>query len=204
MRLLSDVAGHLPGLGDELRGHVLELGDPILDVRALRVVVLGLLGDVELVDAAAGHAGGGDPVTPVGGAVVVQELVLEPLGAEPPVQPGVEREPRRDVLPAAVGHEPRRRELAHVGVHQRVAGLPSLPSGEGGGVVAPRTGAALVPASAHRTPGGTLGTEDGVAVLEREEFEEIPPDELEDEPVRGLVLHALRLKLANLGDNGTR
>ena len=38
-------------------------------------------------------------------------------------------------------------------------------------------------------------------MLEREELKKIPPDELEDEPVRGLVLHALRLKLANLGDN---
>ena len=198
---MRDVAGHLPGLGDVLRRDFPELGDPVLDVLTLGVVVLGLLRDVELVDAAASHPGGGDPVTPVGGAVVVQELVLEPLGAEPPVHPGVEREPGRDVLSASVGHESRRGQLAHVGVHQRVSGLALLPRGERGGVVAPRAGAAFVPGAAHLAARGALGEEDGVTVLEREELKKIPPDELEDEPVRGLVLHALRLKLANLGDN---
>ena len=46
------------------------------------------------------------PVAVVGADVVVQELGLEPLRAQPPVQPQVLHQEARHVLAAAVGHEP--------------------------------------------------------------------------------------------------
>ena len=45
-----------------------------------------------------------------------------------PVEAQVEREVRRDVLPAAVGHEAGGGELAHVGVDERHAEAALLPS----------------------------------------------------------------------------
>ena len=46
------------------------------------------------------------PVAVVGADVVVQELGLEPLGAQPPVQPQVLHQEAGHVLAASVGHEP--------------------------------------------------------------------------------------------------
>ena len=46
------------------------------------------------------------PVAVVGADVVVQELGLEPLGAQPPVQPEVLHQEAGHVLAASVGHEP--------------------------------------------------------------------------------------------------
>lgn len=69
------------------------------------------------------------PVTPVGGHVVVEEQVLEPVCPEAPVDSEIEHKVGRDVLAAPVAHEPCAAQLAHVGVHEghpRLALLPQL------------------------------------------------------------------------------
>eukprot|EP00982_Pelagococcus_subviridis_P006564 30173-Pelagococcus_subviridis.AAC.1 len=200
-RALRDVSGHPPRVRDEPLRDVLQLRDPGLYVPPVRVVVLRLLGDVELVHPAPGQPRGADPVPPVRRAVVVDQRALEVLRAEPPVHARVEAQPARDVLPAAIGHEPGRRELAHVGVHEREAGLALLPRLERGGVVAPRARAAGPRPAAAR---GAVRREDGVAVLLRKVDEKIAPDQFEDEPVRALVLHALALVLSNLAVDVSR
>ncbi len=63
-----------------------------------------LLRDVEGVDAAARHAGGGNPVAPVGAHIIVQQARLEPVGALPPVLLQIQCQVAGHVLPPPVGH----------------------------------------------------------------------------------------------------
>mmetsp|Transcript_10552 Transcript_10552/g.20376 ORF Transcript_10552/g.20376 Transcript_10552/m.20376 type:complete len:325 (+) Transcript_10552:190-1164(+) len=175
--------GHCPWLVNLRRRHVLELGEPVAQVLAVRIVVLGLLRDVEPVDAAASEAGGGDPVSPVGADVVVEEETLEVVCALAPVELQVERQVRGHVLPSAIRHKARRRELAHVCVHERHPRLALLPSLQCWRVVNPF---GLFAYWAARP-------EDLAAVLLAVQTVEVPPDKLEDKPICRLVLHARRL-----------
>ena len=63
------------------RRHLRELGAPELDVCPVGVVVLGLLEDVEPINAAAAEARRGVPVAPVRLGRVVDEELLEVLRA---------------------------------------------------------------------------------------------------------------------------
>ena len=125
-------------LVDLVGRHVLELGQPVAHVRAVGVVVLRLLDDVEAVDAASGQPRRRDPVAPVRADVVVEQERLEVLGALAPVELQVEGEVGGDVLPPALRHEAGRLELAHVCVDERHAELAILPALEHPRVGAPR------------------------------------------------------------------
>lgn len=94
------------------------------------------------------------------------------------------------MISAPVGHEPRSLELPHVGVDKRVPGLSSLPSLQRTGVVQPPLLSSVTP----RAP----QVEDGVAVLDGAVAEEVPPQELKNEPIGGVVGHALPLVFSDL------
>mmetsp|Transcript_39351 Transcript_39351/g.91847 ORF Transcript_39351/g.91847 Transcript_39351/m.91847 type:complete len:270 (+) Transcript_39351:235-1044(+) len=179
---------HLPRLENKRRRHLLQLRNPPSQIVPVLIVVLALFHGVEAVQPPAGHAGAGAPVSPVGVYVVVQQLRLEEVGAVPPVGVHVDRQEAAYVLAAAVGHEARRCQLAHVGVYQGVSGPALRPGRKFLRVEAP-------PATVGMLASGPLSQssvehENIVAVLQSEEFEKVPPQQLEDDPVGRLVLFA--------------
>lgn len=61
--------------------HLRKLRDPVADVLALLVVVVGLFDNVEPVEAAARQPGSCNPVAPIGRRLIVDEQGLEVVGA---------------------------------------------------------------------------------------------------------------------------
>merc|ERR1719353_1345374 len=178
-----------PWLVAERRGHALELGQPSLDVLSLGVIVLGLLNGVKLVDTPAGDARSSRPVAPVARRVIAHQRGLEILGAQTPVEAKRERKVGCDVLAAAIGHEARRRKLAHVSIDQRHARLAVHPTLEGLEVLAP----------CHVLVRWARQHEDTRAVLLGVPAEPVAYQQLEADPVGGLVGHACGLVLDKLG-----
>mmetsp|Transcript_5384 Transcript_5384/g.11874 ORF Transcript_5384/g.11874 Transcript_5384/m.11874 type:complete len:229 (-) Transcript_5384:636-1322(-) len=165
------------------------------DVIPLWIVVLGLLDDVELVDAATSHACSGAPVAPVRRRIIVEEVVFKPVGAVTPIDAGVQREPRCNVLSTSIGHEPRVFELAHVRINKRVARHARFPRLQRGVVFSPRRGAVRTCA---------VQMENLISILERKKLIKVAPNEFENHPIRTLIFHYLTLVLSNLTHDVSR
>ena len=93
--------------------HFLQLGTPHLDVLARLVEVLALLQGVEDEHAARADAGGEVPATIVAADVVVDECLLEVVGALEPILLEVLSQVAGDDHAAAVRHEPGRVHVTH-------------------------------------------------------------------------------------------
>merc|ERR1712032_199974 len=114
---------HEPRCMDEPRWHVLQLRHPEPNIGPFRVIVVGLLDDVEAPSFArvVPDAGGIVPVTIVGAHIVVDQYAFEPLRTRPPVHLQGVHEETGHVLSPAVGHEAGGYHLAHVGINERHA-----------------------------------------------------------------------------------
>mmetsp|Transcript_12667 Transcript_12667/g.21465 ORF Transcript_12667/g.21465 Transcript_12667/m.21465 type:complete len:226 (-) Transcript_12667:566-1243(-) len=174
------------------RGHVGQLRAPRLDVGAVLVVVKPLLQNVELVHAAARQTRRRHPVPPVGVHIVVQEQALEVVRSIAPVKGEVQRQIRRHILAAAVGHEARVLQLAHVRIYKRISCVSILPQLQHFGVIDPWLLHVL----------WALQFEHISANLLAEKTIEVAPEKLEHDPVRGLVLFALLFVFLQLPVDG--
>ena len=67
---------------------------------------LGLLGNVEVVDATPSEASSCYPVAPVAAHIVVLQHGLEPVGSLPPVHSHVQHQVAGNILPPPIRHEP--------------------------------------------------------------------------------------------------
>jgi hypothetical protein len=90
IKAITEIARRLIRVSDVGSRHLSEFRTPRLDVLALRVVILRLLGNVKAINSTASHSSGGAPIAPVGCSVIVEEMVLEPISAVSPVNTGIE------------------------------------------------------------------------------------------------------------------
>ena len=171
-----------PGLVDRGARDAAELGDPAPDVVAVGIEAPTLedrVEDPEVGLRVRARARGPLPAAVVGGDVAVHEVAHELGLAQAPVQQEVLGQERGRDHPRPVVHEPRRAQLAHRGVDDRVAGPALAPGLEGVRVVAPRQvgegrlerlaeDARVVPQDVGiELPPGDLGHEDPAAVARR-------------------------------------
>ncbi len=131
---------HRPGLEDALVRDAAQLGHVPADVLAARVEAAGLADRVQHAEVGrrvGPGAGGPLPAAVVVGRVAVHQPPHEDRLAAPPVHEQVLGQEGGDHHPGAVVDPGLRGQLAHPGVHQRVARLAGLPGRQVGRVVVP-------------------------------------------------------------------
>mmetsp|Transcript_65298 Transcript_65298/g.174053 ORF Transcript_65298/g.174053 Transcript_65298/m.174053 type:complete len:315 (-) Transcript_65298:445-1389(-) len=155
----------------------------MVDVLMIGVVVLELLLGVEAVDALPRESCSRDPVAPVRAGIVIKQQLLEVRCPVAPVNSQIKNEVAGDILPAAVAHPASLLELAHVRVYKRVTRAPIFPALQGIPASGPRR-LVSCDAPSHK---------DLVPIAVAHVDKEVPPCQLEDQPVGGLVLDTLSL-----------
>jgi hypothetical protein len=160
-----------------------QCGEPGLKKHAVRIVLEGLLDHVEMIQSMTRHqVGSKQPVSPVAAHVVIEQERLEESGAQAPVHLKIPDQEAGHVLTASIGHESGANQFLHTSVHQGHTGASVGPGKKPCQlVVAPSRG---------RSRQKPTGKEDATTMSMAEKPEKISPEQLENNPVGGLIGNA--------------